>query len=176
MTANSWYFEALSHHLAGIKLENYRPSSVKVIYNGKVKKISLKRMDITPAGSFIDARNAIEKEIKLAESLYGDQWVSNFDPSFESRLAVVDAFFFSKVEKYRPYNNDAVKKSAGFSRQLNVVDAFFIAKHFFNSYPTFNQVPGEKNSFGWYWHAYVNLPLKKTFRLVKNTVKTRVEK
>ncbi|MDB5154663.1 MAG: hypothetical protein JWR54_3414 [Mucilaginibacter sp.] len=113
---------------------SFTPKAIKVKYKGKLKKVSLKRMGIEPAGAFLTSRNIIADEIKRSRQEWGeDQWQDNFTPSYEVICRVVDQFLYCPVTK--TLWEEQIVKNTRLSLNLSVPEVMYIGKHFFNAYP-----------------------------------------
>ncbi len=98
---------------------------VKVIHN----------LSIEPAGAFMAARDIISGEIDEHIKKYGpDDWQEYFSPSLKACCQVLAHYFFCRVTG-KSYNEYEVEEFCNEIKQLKVVEALPVARHFFTSYP-----------------------------------------
>jgi hypothetical protein len=85
------------------------------------------------------ARDIIAEEINEHIKLHGeDDWQECFSPSLKACCQVLTQYFYCRAtgEKYNEYKADAFIETV---KNISVVEALPIGKHFFMSYPNLSK-------------------------------------
>jgi hypothetical protein len=116
------------------------PSRVTFKIDGKTVKVNVFRnLSVEPAGAFMAARDIIAEEINEHIKLHGEKdWQERFNPSLKACCQVLAQYFYCRAtgEKYNEYKADAFIETV---KNISVVEALPIGKHFFMSYPNLSK-------------------------------------
>jgi hypothetical protein len=112
------------------------PSKITFKIDGKTVKINvIRNLSVEPAGAFMAARDIIDEEINEHIKLHGEEdWQERFNPSLKACCQVLSQYFYCRAtgEKYNEYKADAFTETI---KNISVVEALPIGKHFFMSFP-----------------------------------------
>lgn len=117
------------------------PAALKITYQGRGIKVKVRgKLNIEPAGCYFMAKKLIDDEIQFAIDMFGpNSWQDHFSPSITSCSRLLDLFLFRKVDRSQRSLDETIKCFEGISKQLPLIDALAIAKHFFNKCPDLNE-------------------------------------
>ncbi|MES2377498.1 MAG: hypothetical protein V4553_13005 [Bacteroidota bacterium] len=132
---------SISNQIKHLYNSNDIPSRVTFKIDGKTVKVNvIRNLSVEPAGAFMAARDIIAEEINEHIKLHGEEdWQGRFNPSLKACCQVLAQYFYCRVtgEKYNEYKADAFAETV---KNISVVEALPIGKHFFMSYPNLSRV------------------------------------
>ncbi len=130
----------VSNQIKYLYNSNDIPSRVTFKIDGKTVKVNvIRNLSVEPAGAFMAARDIIAEEINKHVELHGEEyWQQTFNPSLKACCQVLAQYFYCRAtgEKYNEYKADAFTETV---KNLSVVEALPIGKHFFMSYPNLSK-------------------------------------
>lgn len=131
---------SISNQIKQLYNSNDIPSKVTFKIDGKTIKVNvIRNLSVEPAGAFMAARDIIAEEINKHVERHGEEyWQQTFNPSLKACCQVLAQYFYCRAtgEKYNEYKADAFTETV---KNLSVVEALPIGKHFFMNYPNLSK-------------------------------------
>jgi hypothetical protein len=131
---------SLSNQIKYLYSSDDIPSRVAFKIDGKTTKVNvIRNLSVEPAGAFMAARDIIAEEINEHIKLNGEEdWQERFNPSLKACCQVLAQYFYCRAtgQKYNEYKADAFIETV---KNISVVEALPIGKHFFMSYPNLSK-------------------------------------